>query len=69
MQLLLFSKNSSDTLTPVNFEIGSGQSNKIPDVCGGKGNVCLISQSAYVRLSKVFARTGFIDCGREREKV
>jgi len=69
MQLLLYSKNSSDTLTPVNFDIGSGKSNKIPDVCGGKGIVCLISQSACMPFRKILVKNGFLDCGVKGIKI
>ena len=69
MQLLLYSKNSSDTLKPVNFDIGSGKSNKIPDVCGGKGIVCLISQSACMPFRKILVKNGFLDCGVKGKKI
>ncbi len=69
MQILRYSKNSSNPTEPVNIDIDSSQSNKIPDVCGGEGNVCLISQSAYRPVSKIFAKSGFIDCGLKGKKI
>jgi transcriptional regulator with AAA-type ATPase domain len=69
MQLLLYSKNSSYPLEPASFDIDSGQSSKIPEICGGKGNVCLISQSAFGQIRKITAKKGFIDCGPKGEKI
>jgi DNA-binding NtrC family response regulator len=69
MQFLLYSKNSSNPLEPVSFDLDSGQSNKIPDDCVGKGNICLISQSAYGPLKRTYAKKGFIDCGLKGKKI
>ena len=56
MQIILYSKHSSNPEEPVNSGIGSSQITKIPDVCTSKGNVCVISQTSFRTVSKIFAK-------------
>ena len=69
MQIILYSKHSSNPEEPVNSGIGSSQITKIPDVCTAKGNVCVISQSAFRTVSKIFVKNGFMDCGPKGKKM
>ncbi|HBC80356.1 MAG TPA: hypothetical protein DCZ51_17125 [Bacteroidales bacterium] len=69
MQLLLYSKSTSNLLEPISFNINSGRRGQIPDDFAGKGNICLISQSDFESSKNAFTGKGFIDCGIKGKKI
>lgn len=69
MQLILFSKNSSNPSIPVIIEYNPGACIDVPIECTRQGTLCLISLSTHDTLKKGFAELGYYDCGEKAKKI
>jgi transcriptional regulator with AAA-type ATPase domain len=69
MQLILFSKNSSNPSIPVIIEYNPGACINVPIECARQGTVCLISLSTHDILKRSFADLGYYHCGEKSKKI
>jgi hypothetical protein len=68
MQLILFSKNSSNPSIPIIIDHDPRALIAVPVECTRQGTVCLISLSTYDTIKTVFAEYGYYDCGEKAKK-
>jgi transcriptional regulator with AAA-type ATPase domain len=69
MQLILFSKNSSNPSIPIIIDHDPRARIAVPVECTRQGTVCLISLSTYDTIKTVFAEYGYYDCGEKAKKI